>query len=166
MIDKRVTALVSAGLLAFAGTAFAAGDGASPGSPSSSAETERPAGAAPGMRGSDQGSSSAPGSASTAEKPESPPASIVGKDVVNQQNDKIGEIDSVSGKQVIVSVGGFLGMGDRKVALDWEQLSLTGTGEDTKIQTSMTKEQLEQLPEHESEAPTQSGGSGAGGSRY
>ncbi|MEX2451074.1 MAG: PRC-barrel domain-containing protein [Rhodospirillales bacterium] len=77
-----------------------------------------------------------------------PPSDVVGKDIVNNEGDTIGEIESVSDNQVIVSVGGFLGIGDRKVALGWDQITQTGTGKDAKLMTSKTKEELKMMPEY------------------
>ena len=53
---------------------------------------------------------------------------FIGLDVYNSQNEKIGDISEVmldqSGKitDVVIGVGGFLGMGTHDVAVKWEQL--------------------------------------------
>lgn len=53
---------------------------------------------------------------------------LVGVNIYNEQNDKIGEIDDVilntSGKVdgVVVSVGGFLGMGEHDVLMKMDQI--------------------------------------------
>jgi len=80
---------------------------------------------------------------------------LVGKDVKNIAGEDIGEIQSViidgTGKvsAVVVSVGGFLGMGEREVAIDWNDLRLFRNGE--VIQSRMTKNDLKALPEYEYE---------------
>ena len=61
---------------------------------------------------------------------------IVGQDIYNQNGEDIGEIselilDPKTGQvqQVIVSVGGFLGIGERNVALPWNELKLMKAAE-------------------------------------
>ncbi len=55
---------------------------------------------------------------------------MIGRSVVNSAGEKIGEVESAlidqDGKvrYVIVGVGGFLGLGERDVALRWDQLTL------------------------------------------
>jgi len=80
---------------------------------------------------------------------------LIGMDVRNPQNDKIGEIEDllldadmrVVG--VVVSAGGFLGMGDRNVALNRDQVQIVTRGErNERVATvNMTKEQLKAAPE-------------------
>jgi len=75
---------------------------------------------------------------------------LIGRSVTNPQNETVGEIESVivdaDGKvrTVIVGVGGFLGMGERHVAIRWD--SLTSTQDGDKIMMSTTKEQLKTFP--------------------
>jgi hypothetical protein len=45
----------------------------------------------------------------------------------------------------VVGVGGFLGMGEKQVALPWDALSITENGE--KVAANVTKDQLKALPE-------------------
>ncbi len=74
---------------------------------------------------------------------------LIGRNVTNPQNETIGEIESVmvdlDGKvrSVIIGVGGFLGMGERHVAVRWD--SLTATPDGQKIVMTTTKEQLKSL---------------------
>ena len=77
---------------------------------------------------------------------------LVGKSVRNANGDKIGDIEAVyvtpAGQidSVIVGVGGFLGMGEREVAVKWSDLKVTDNG-DT-ITSTMTKDSLKALPEY------------------
>jgi sporulation protein YlmC with PRC-barrel domain len=77
---------------------------------------------------------------------------LVGKAVLNPEGDKIGDIEAVyvtpSGQidTVIIGVGGFLGMGQRDVAVKWSDLKLTDNGD--KITAAMTKDSLKALPEY------------------
>ncbi len=73
--------------------------------------------------------------------------SLRGKDVVNLEGDSIGEVKGIQGDNLVVSVGGFLGIGARNVALSRSQVSITGTGDDQKIVTSLTKDELKAMPE-------------------
>ncbi len=56
---------------------------------------------------------------------------------------------------VVADVGGFLGIGTRTVALDFDQLEIHrdegGTGNDIRLYVPMTREQLEALPEYEAQ---------------
>src|ERR1700752_1874255 len=79
-------------------------------------------------------------------------AKLMGRNIVNTNGDTVGEVESAvidqdgSIRYVIVGVGGFLGMGEKHVALAWDELVISENGE--KISTSATKEQLAALPEH------------------
>jgi sporulation protein YlmC with PRC-barrel domain len=108
-----------------------------------------------------------------ASKPE--PAKVnalVGRDVRNVTNETIGEVNNIvvdpDGKvqQVIVSVGGFLGVGSKHVALAWNQVRMDATG--GAIMVDMTKEQLKSAPEvavRRSEPPTPTAGTGTSPTR-
>ena len=75
---------------------------------------------------------------------------VIGTNVVNNAGDAIGEIDDVlvssDGKQpfAVLSVGGFLGMGERLVVVPYEQLQF---GDKTATLPSGSKEGLMMLPE-------------------
>ncbi|WP_142850173.1 PRC-barrel domain-containing protein [Telmatospirillum sp. J64-1] len=76
-----------------------------------------------------------------------PSDDIVGRSAVNPQGENLGNIDSLiidrdNGQitHAVVSVGGFLGMGDRKVALNWDSLEITPE----QVTVNATREQLEQ----------------------
>jgi sporulation protein YlmC with PRC-barrel domain len=77
---------------------------------------------------------------------------MIGRNVFNSAGEKVGEVESAlidqDGKvrYVIVGVGGFLGLGERDVALRWDQLTMADN--DQKIVVNMTKEQLTALPAH------------------
>jgi sporulation protein YlmC with PRC-barrel domain len=77
---------------------------------------------------------------------------LIGQDIQNTENQTIGEIKSVrigaSGQvdAVIIGVGGFLGLGEREVALDWKDLRIADDGR--KVTVAMTKDQLKAMPEY------------------
>jgi putative membrane protein len=79
---------------------------------------------------------------------------VLGASVVNAEGDEVAEIEDVvlgEGDKyyAILSVGGFLGIGDKKVAVPLDQLQL---GEDEAyLMSAETEEQLEQMPEYDEE---------------
>ena len=74
---------------------------------------------------------------------------LIGRSVRNTSDEVIGQIESVyitgTGKvdSVIVGVGGFLGVGERRVRLTWDDLQTSNSGE--RVVLSATKEQLEAM---------------------
>lgn len=84
-------------------------------------------------------------SAMTAEK-------LIGTDVYDTAGKEVGEIEDImfnTQGQVtaaLVDVGGFLGIGERRVSLDLSQLRLQG---DRVVLDTMTKEEVERLPAFE-----------------
>ena len=80
---------------------------------------------------------------------------LLSENVVNAANESIGDINDVlidrEGKvaAVIVGVGGFLGMGEKDVALPYDQLTFAKDANNSLIVgTSATKESLEAAPEY------------------
>ena len=83
---------------------------------------------------------------------------LIGANIKNMQDETVGEINDLvldkDGKvvAVVVGVGGFLGMGEREVALDYKSLNvkydpnaMTRAGSTT-IQVNTTKESLKNAP--------------------
>lgn len=70
---------------------------------------------------------------------------IVGQDLYTADGTEIGEIDNVviskDGKQAaaVLGVGGFLGLGERDVAIPLDQISM---GADDRLTTTMSKERI------------------------
>jgi putative membrane protein len=81
-----------------------------------------------------------------------PPEDVVGSNVVNAKGDDVGEIEDLvvdqnQARYAIVSVGGFLGIGDKEVAIPLDQLE---PGQDQSyLLSAATEEQLEQMPAYE-----------------
>ena len=71
---------------------------------------------------------------------------LVGSKVYNSANENIGSIEDIilkpdgSMDEVVLSVGGFLGMGDKYVAVPFSDLKITRDGSSQKIVTNGTKE--------------------------
>jgi hypothetical protein len=86
---------------------------------------------------------------------------LIGRNITNGSNDTVGEIDSVlidragAVKYVVVGVGGFLGLGEKQVALPWDALAITENGE--KVTANVTKDQLKALPEYRYADPSRRG---------
>lgn len=81
---------------------------------------------------------------------------LTGASVYDANNDSVGKISElVVGAQgqierAVVDVGGFLGIGAKPVALDYNQLDIHKQvdGDTLRVYVNMTKEQLEALPAH------------------
>ncbi|MFU8896232.1 MAG: PRC-barrel domain-containing protein [Gammaproteobacteria bacterium] len=81
---------------------------------------------------------------------------LMGADVRSRQdNEDIGTINELvidnDGKivAVIVGVGGFLGMGDREVAISWDSIDVeTDPDGDTRFFVDQSREQLKNIPEY------------------
>lgn len=77
---------------------------------------------------------------------------LIGKNIVNANGDKVGDIETViidkdgAAKYVVAGVGGFLGLGEKHVALKWDDLQITENGEH--VVANVTKEQLQTLPDY------------------
>ncbi len=77
---------------------------------------------------------------------------VVGSTVVNENNDTVGKIDDLivgrggSGVYAVLSVGGFLGMGNKLVAVRYDQLR-ANPGHDEFTLAGATKDSLKSLPE-------------------
>src|SRR4030095_15952241 len=77
---------------------------------------------------------------------------MIGRTVVNPNNEKVGDVEGVlidrdgRSRYVVIGVGGFLGMGEKDVAVRWEELSFADNNE--KIVINATKDQLSALPAH------------------
>lgn len=77
---------------------------------------------------------------------------LIGADVRNMQNDDLGEVDDValapgsnSASYLIVSHGGFLGIGEDQIAVPMSSVKVTAEGEPVVV-LNMTEEQLEKAP--------------------
>jgi putative membrane protein len=79
---------------------------------------------------------------------------VIGAGVVNEKGDEVGEIkdlviDADRVEYAVVSVGGFLGIGDKEVAVPLDQLKL-GIGE-SYLMSGETEAQLKEMPEYQEE---------------
>ena len=81
---------------------------------------------------------------------------IIGTRIKNAEGKDIGEIDRLmidhqSGKisHVVVGLGGFLGVGERKVVVPWSDLKLTAAADGKKAMITMDQAKLESAPRYE-----------------
>jgi sporulation protein YlmC with PRC-barrel domain len=81
---------------------------------------------------------------------------VKGANVINLQNEKIGDIDDLlieadTGhiRFATVSVGGFLGIGSTRVAVPWGAFVITKENNKAKFVLDATKERLEKAPKVE-----------------
>ena len=80
---------------------------------------------------------------------------LLDETVVSQANESVGDINDIildsNGKvaSVIVGVGGFLGIGEKDVALSFDQLAFAKDNDnDLVVTTNATKESLETAPQY------------------
>ena len=105
--------------------------------------------------GAGSAAGSASGAAATADSQvqSMTPRELEGKDVVGRGGEEIGSVKEVVRSrderniQVVISAGGVLGMGDKKVAVPLDQLTV----QDGKLHISATEDELKAKPEYQSE---------------
>lgn len=81
---------------------------------------------------------------------------LTGASVYGPNDEDVGEISELlltedgTIDRVVLSIGGFLGMGEHSIALSFDELQIVrDTGGDVRIYVDSTKETLEQQPEYE-----------------
>jgi sporulation protein YlmC with PRC-barrel domain len=86
---------------------------------------------------------------------------MIGRTIVNTNNEKVGDVESVlidkdgRVRYVVIGVGGFLGVGERDVAIRWDALSFADNTD--KVIVNATKDQLSALPAHRFPDPSWKG---------
>jgi sporulation protein YlmC with PRC-barrel domain len=82
---------------------------------------------------------------------------FVGTNVRNQSNEIVGKVEDVyiddrgAIKTIVVSVGGFLGMGTKDVAVRWSDIGRSRDGKSLVLTTNWTKDSLKAMPEYKYE---------------
>jgi sporulation protein YlmC with PRC-barrel domain len=90
---------------------------------------------------------------------------IIGASVKNASNDTVGTVEDAylnkdgTIKKVIVSVGGFLGMDTKDVAVNWSDINFSHDGKSLLLKTNWTKDSLKSMPDYKYErrVPAKSG---------
>ena len=93
-------------------------------------------------------------------------SALIGAKVHNANNDTVGSVEDIyidnkgAIQAVVVSVGGFLGMGTKDVAVNWSELTYGHDGKSLKLTTTWTKDSLKAMPDYKYERrqPARSGG--------
>ena len=86
--------------------------------------------------------------------------SVLGIEVRTPREQNVGRIvdllASPSGQveAAVIEFGGFLGMGSRKIAIEWSALRLENQGKQTVAILDMTRDQLRAAPEYKPDRPT------------
>jgi sporulation protein YlmC with PRC-barrel domain len=95
----------------------------------------------------------AQGAAPAAQRPSEVSAQrLIGRTVRNLQDETVGDVNSVmitrdgAVSAVIVGVGGFLGIGEREVAIRWQDMQIRDNGDD--VRTTLGKDAVRALPEY------------------
>ncbi|TYR36127.1 PRC-barrel domain containing protein [Mesorhizobium microcysteis] len=77
------------------------------------------------------------------------PDVLEGATIYGPGNEKIGHVNHVHGSQVVIDVGGFLGIGAKPVAVSAAELDfMRDENGDVHAVTNWTKDQLKDMPEH------------------
>lgn len=77
---------------------------------------------------------------------------LIGADVQTANNEDIGDVsDLIIGSDgqvmaIVVSVGGFLGMGEKDVAIGWGHVKRSGTADDVELRVDVTRDELKAAP--------------------
>ena len=77
---------------------------------------------------------------------------LIGADVQTANNEDIGDVsDLIIGSDgqvmaIVVSVGGFLGMGEKDVAIGWDHVKRSGTADDVELRVDVTRDELKAAP--------------------
>jgi hypothetical protein len=78
------------------------------------------------------------------------PDVLDGATIYGADDEKIGKVSHLHGSQVVIDVGGFLGIGAKPVAVPANQLDFMRDEDgDVHAVTTWTKDQLEDMPEHQ-----------------
>ncbi len=82
---------------------------------------------------------------------------VIGTKVRNENKDTVGAVQDLyldgqgTTKTVIVSVGGFLGIGAKDVAIKWSDLKQSRDGKSLVLTTNLSKDELKALPDYAAE---------------
>ncbi|MCW5737946.1 MAG: PRC-barrel domain-containing protein [Enhydrobacter sp.] len=82
---------------------------------------------------------------------------VIGASVKNASNDTVGTVEDAylnkdgTIEKLVVSVGGFLGMGTKNVAVDWSDIDFGRDGKSVVLKTTWTKDSLKAMPDYKYE---------------
>jgi sporulation protein YlmC with PRC-barrel domain len=96
-------------------------------------------------------------------------SALIGAKIHNDKKETVGSVNDVylddSGKvqAVVVSVGGFLGVGSKVVAVKWDDLKYSKDGKSLMLTTSLTADALKAMPDYKTERRKPAEKTGSGG---
>ena len=82
---------------------------------------------------------------------------VIGTKIRNENKDTVGTVEDLyldsqgATKTVVVSVGGFLGVGAKDVAIKWTDLKQSRDGKSLVLTTNLSKDDLKALPDYTAE---------------
>lgn len=82
---------------------------------------------------------------------------LIGSEVQTTGDEEVGSVSELiidkDGQvmAIVVGVGGFLGMGEKAVAIGWDDIKKTGTAENQELRIDKTRDELMSAPEFESQ---------------
>ncbi|SFR42230.1 Sporulation protein YlmC, PRC-barrel domain family [Marinobacter daqiaonensis] len=82
---------------------------------------------------------------------------LIGAEVNTTGDEEVGSVSDLiidkNGQVValVVGVGGFLGMGEKDVAIGWDHLTKSGTADEQELRINLTREELQSAPEYETQ---------------
>jgi hypothetical protein len=85
---------------------------------------------------------------------------ILGKKVKGPDGKELGLIVDVivdrhgHPRAAVIDFGGFLGVGSRKIAIDWQALNFSSGGQTAEIELSLNRDDIQNAPEYKADAPT------------
>jgi hypothetical protein len=88
------------------------------------------------------------------EPPSGPPMAVLGRKVVDTGGDDIGRVVDLLVDQrghahaVVIDFGGFLGVGNRRVAVDWSNLEFNSVDSDQPIVLKLDRDKLKDEPDY------------------
>lgn len=150
------------------GTILAASDTPDNRRPRAKQHTQQPATQPTGAPAGDVRADPAPPVVDPVKVPERPAATVIeskevsgvlGKDVRSAADENMGRIVDVivdqSGqtRAAIIDFGGFLGVGSRKIAVDWKALNFSPGQDRNRVVLQMTREQVTAAPEYQEGKP-------------
>lgn len=80
-------------------------------------------------------------------------SNLIGAEVKTSADEDVGPVsDLIIDKNgqvvaIVVGVGGFLGMGERSVAIGWDDVTKSGTSDEPELRIDVTRESLRSAPE-------------------
>ncbi|MEQ9638628.1 MAG: PRC-barrel domain-containing protein [Alphaproteobacteria bacterium] len=79
---------------------------------------------------------------------------LIGRDVINMRGDEVGEINDIvlsadEAPYAVLEVGGFLGLGEKLVAVPMDQLRIDNDNDDVLLLSQMTEDELKNMPAYE-----------------